>query len=160
EKLQDAVPPRSFRHMRLRLVQAWGREPEQCLQWIDERPLAAASLAQVHRARLLDGTEVVLKLLYPGIEDLIHRDLRTVRRLIPGFRLLFGFRDSASVLRQLTLMLEHEMDYERERNNIERVREILRAQPNIIIPTAVEALSSQAVLVLSYEPGVKVHDPV
>src|SRR5690606_24349670 len=144
EKLQDAVPPQPFRHMRLRLLEAWGHQPERRLQWIDERPLAAASLAQVHRARLLDGSEVVLKLLYPGIEDLIRRDLRTVRRLIPGFRVLFGFRDSAVVLRQLTLMLEHEMDYRRERNNVERIREILRPHPNIVIPTTIEELSSQS----------------
>lgn len=159
EKLQDAVPPRPFGVMRERLLEAWGHEPERRLQWVDESALAAASLAQVHRARLLDGTEVVLKMLYPGIERLIGRDLATVRTLIPGFRLLFGFRDSGAVLDQLTTMLEHEMDYRRESNNVERIRAILRSKQNIIIPTVVDELSTQSVLVLSYEPGLKAQDP-
>lgn len=159
ERLQDAVPPRPFGVIRARLVEAWGDNPEGLFQSIDEQALAAASLAQVHRARLTDGSEVVLKILYPGIEDLVRRDLARLRRLLPGFRILFGFRDSAKVHDQLTVMLEHEMDYERERENTERLRRLLANQPKIVIPRVIEQLSKRSVLVLSYEAGCKVHDP-
>ncbi len=158
-RLQDAVPPRPFAQLLPRLVDAWGETFRDKFRSIDETPLAAASLAQVHRATLQDGTEVVLKILYPDIETLVRNDLRTVRKLLPGFRVLFGFRDSAQVLAQLSVMLEHEMDYRREQNNVERLREILKSIPKIVIPTVIEALSTQCVLVLSFETGTKVHDP-
>jgi ubiquinone biosynthesis protein len=159
EKLQDAVPPQPYEWMRHRLVQAWGDDPEAKFAEVDRTALAAASLAQVHRARLVDGTEVVLKILYPGIEDLVRSDLARVRRLLPGFRILFGFRDSAKVHDQLTLMLEHEMDYHRERENTELIRGLLASHPKIVVPRVVESLSSHKVLVLTYEHGCKVHDP-
>lgn len=158
-KLQDAVPPKPFEQIRRRLIDAWGEGFTDRFRSIDEKPLAAASLAQVHRAVLEDGTEVVLKILYPDIEALVRNDLRTVRKLLPGFRILFGFRDSAQVLAQLSVMLEHEMDYRREHHNIERLRDILKGIPKIVIPVVFDALSTQCVLVLSFETGIKVHDP-
>lgn len=159
EKLQDAVPPQPYAKIRERLVEAWGENPESKFEHIDEGAMAAASLAQVHRARLIDGTDVVLKILYPGIEDLVRRDLARVRKLLPGFRILFGFRDSAKVHAQLSAMLEHEMDYHRERANTELVRQMLQDQPKVVVPQVIDGLSSGKVLVLSYEAGSKVYDP-
>ncbi len=159
EKLQDAVPPQPYARIRERLVAAWGQNPEAKLEHVEEVAHAAASLAQVHRARLKDGTDVVLKILYPGIEDLVRRDLARVRKLLPGFRILFGFRDSAKVHEQLTAMLEHEMDYCRESDNTERVREMLKGMPKVVIPRVIQELSGPKVLVLSYEEGSKIHDP-
>lgn len=159
ERLQDAVPPQPYERIRQRLVAAWGENPESKFAEVEHTALAAASLAQVHRARLVDGTEVVLKILYPGIEDLVRRDLARVRRLLPGFRILFGFRDSAKVHDQLTQMLEHEMDYDRERENTEQIRSLLASHPKIVVPRVIESLSSHKVLVLSYEAGCKVSDP-
>lgn len=159
ETLQDAVPPQPYDKVRQRLVEAWGQDPESRFQLIEQTPIAAASLAQVHRATLLDGTDVVIKILYPGIEDLVRRDLERVRILLPGFRILFGFKDSAKVHAQLTAMLEHEMDYYRERDNTERVRTMLQSHPKIVVPRVVEELSGAKVLVLSYEHGNKIHDP-
>jgi predicted unusual protein kinase regulating ubiquinone biosynthesis (AarF/ABC1/UbiB family) len=154
-KLQDAVPPRLFAQLRPRLVEAWGEGFADQFLSIDETPLAAASLAQVHKATLKDGSAVVLKILYPEIETLVRNDLRTVRRLLPGFRILFGFRDSATVLAQLSAMLEHEMDYGREQSNIARLREILKGLPKIVIPRVFAELSTRCVLVLSFEAGLK-----
>lgn len=159
EKLQDAVPPQPYEVIRQRLVEAWGENPEARFSEVDRTALAAASLAQVHRARLLDGTQVVLKILYPGIEDLVRRDLARVRKLLPGFRILFGFRDSAKVHAQLSVMLEHEMDYQRERDNTELIRGLLANHPKIVVPGVVESLSSHKVLVLTYEEGFKIADP-
>lgn len=158
-KLQDAVPPRPFAELLPRLHDAWGEHFSEHFESIDEQALAAASLAQVHKATLKDGSAVVLKVLYPDIEALVRNDLRTVRKLLPGFRILFGFRDSAQVLSQLSVMLEHEMDYRREQANIERLRHVLSTVPKVVIPRVNEALSTQSVLVLSFESGVKVHDP-
>lgn len=159
EKLQDAVPPQPYDQIRQRLVEAWGENPEAQFAEVNREALAAASLAQVHRARLVDGTDVVLKILYPGIEDLVRRDLRRVRKLLPGFRILFGFRDSAKVHDQLSLMLEHEMDYHRERANTEQIRGLLTNHPKIVVPRVIESMSSHKVLVLTYEAGCKVSDP-
>ncbi|HHH39682.1 MAG TPA: ubiquinone biosynthesis regulatory protein kinase UbiB, partial [Sedimenticola sp.] len=73
--LQDAVPPFSGEEARRIIEKDWGRPIEEVLDAFDETPLASASIAQVHTARLKDGREVVVKVLRPGIEKVIRRDV-------------------------------------------------------------------------------------
>src|SRR5690606_6314800 len=77
--LQDAVPPRPFRELEPRLQGEWGPNWQNRLAELDEVALAAASLAQVHRGVTRDGRQVAVKILSPGIEALVQRDLRVVR---------------------------------------------------------------------------------
>ncbi|HET9932435.1 MAG TPA: AarF/UbiB family protein, partial [Polyangiaceae bacterium] len=83
EQLQDRVPPRPFSEIRGRLLEAFGDDALGLFASFDEQPIAAASLAQVHRATALDGRRLAVKVLYPGIERLIQRDLAVLRSLLP-----------------------------------------------------------------------------
>src|SRR5439155_1279983 len=74
-KLQDRVPPRPFRRMRPHIEQQLGVPIEEAFAEFDHTPVAAASLAQVYRARLYDGREVAVKVVYPNIERLVRSDL-------------------------------------------------------------------------------------
>src|SRR5690606_15176762 len=68
ERLQDDVPPHPFSAMAKRLADAWGEDWRERVSKLEEQPLAAASLAQVHRATLRDGTDVAIKILYPDVK--------------------------------------------------------------------------------------------
>jgi len=74
-KLQDRVPPFPGSEARALIERSWGKPIEAVLDGFDEQPLASASVAQVHTARLKDGREVVVKVLRPGIERVIRRDI-------------------------------------------------------------------------------------
>ncbi len=80
-KLHSRVPPVPMERLRPQLREDLGGEPETVFAGFDAEPLAAASIAQVHRARLHDGTEVVVKVRRPGIESIIEADLRLLQRL-------------------------------------------------------------------------------
>ncbi len=155
ERLQDDVPPHPFSAMAKRLAEAWGEDWSERVQSLDEQPLAAASLAQVHRATLRDGTDVAIKILYPDVKRLIAVDLRVISWVMPIVHRLFGFRGTHKVVAQLRRMLAEETDYDHERRNIERVRALLGQRTDIIVPRVFAELSGDSVLVLSLEHGVK-----
>lgn len=154
-RLQDAVPARSLGEMTSRLRPVWGEDYQRHFRELAPEALAAASLAQVHRGTTQDGEEVAVKILYPGIEALVRRDLFVIGLVVPVVHTVFGFRKMGTVLEQLTAMLQHELDYEHERQNIQRMRAIFEAKPQVTIPRVVDSLSGPGVLVMSYEHGTK-----
>ena len=158
EKLQDRVPPRPYREILSRLEEAFGANPERLFRRFEPEALAAASLAQVHRAELPDGRQVAVKVLYPGIEDLIRRDLWVLRAVQPLVRLAFPVNRAERVLDQLSAMLARETDYGQERRNMERIREIFADRRDVVVPQIVPELTRAGVLTMSYESGVKISD--
>lgn len=156
--LQDAVPPRPLSDLLPRLHAVWGDAGVGRLAKLDENALAAASLAQVHRGTTEDGTDVAVKVLWPGIETLVRRDLRVIRWVMPVVYRAFGFRQMGVVVDQLERMLQHELDYQHERANLERFRTLFGARPDVIVPRVIAELSGPGVLVMSFEPGLKLLD--
>jgi ubiquinone biosynthesis protein len=157
-KLQDKVPARPFHEVRGRLVEAFGDGALSRFGSFDETPVAAASLAQVHRATSLDGRPLAVKILYPDIERLIRIDLGVLRSLLPVVKLLLPVSRVERVLEQLAAMLERETDYVHERENIERIRHIFAGRQDVVVPEVVAELTSQGVLSMSFETGVKITD--
>lgn len=137
EKLQDAVPALPFERVRAQLAEDLGEAPEAVFAELDETPIAAASLAQVYRARLADGSAVILKVRRPGIRPLVEADLRLLTRLaeiieneapdLARYRL-------REVVRQLTVSLRREMDFAAECRSAERVAASFADHPEIVIP--------------------------
>ncbi|MCA9643155.1 MAG: AarF/ABC1/UbiB kinase family protein [Polyangiaceae bacterium] len=158
EKLQDEVPPRPFSEVKERLTEALGDNPLAEFKSFSEEPLAAASLAQVHEAVTKDGRRVAVKLLYPGIQTLIRRDLATIRTLLPVIRRLILVSRVDRVLDQLSAMLNRETDYANERKNIARMHQVFDGMPNVVIPEVVDELSAASVLTMSFEVGSKITD--
>jgi predicted unusual protein kinase regulating ubiquinone biosynthesis (AarF/ABC1/UbiB family) len=158
ERLQDKVPPQPFREVEARLREALGDDPLARFGSFDREPIAAASLAQVHRATTRDGRPVAVKVLYPNIETLIRRDLAVLRSILPMLRRLIVVSRLERVLDQLAIMLAHETDYANERKNIERMRTIFAGKSNVVVPQVVDELTSGPVLTMSYEEGIKITD--
>jgi ubiquinone biosynthesis protein len=157
-RLQDKVPPRPFHEIEGRLKEAFGDDPLARFARFDREPIAAASLAQVHRARTLDDRDVAVKVLYPNIERIIRSDLAVMRSLLPVIRLLTPVSRVERVLDQLTAMLAHETDYGNERMNIEKMRSMFASKENVVVPQVIDELTRGGVLTLSFEEGAKITD--
>lgn len=123
-KLQDDAPALPFSEIHAQLTEDLGEPPENIFADLERHPLAAASLAQVHRARLADGRAVVLKIRRPGIRPTVEADLRLLARLAeiieaetPDLR---RYRPQ-EVVRQFTVSLRRELDFAAECRNAERI---------------------------------------
>lgn len=156
--LQDSVRPRAFEEVLVRLEEALGPDALSRFRDFDRVPLAAASLAQVHRATTYRGDDVAVKLLYPGIEKIIAQDLLVLRVVMAVVKPVFGFTDVESAVGQLEKMLAHETDYAHERENIDRMREMFSGRADLRVPDVFPELSGRSVLVMSFETGTKVND--
>ncbi len=158
EGLQDRVPPRPFSEIEARLREAFGQDALSLFGSFERQPIAAASLAQVHRATTRDGKTLAVKVLYPGIEQLIRRDLLVLRSLLPVVRRLLPISRVERNLDQLEAMLERETDYRHERSNIELLRNVFKKRNDVPVPEVVDALPSGGVLSMSFEEGIKNND--
>ena len=157
-KLQDKVPSRPFVEIEGRLREAFGADALACFGSFEQAPVAAASLAQVHRATTRDGRALAVKVLYPDIERLIRIDLGVLRSLLPVAKLLLPVSRVERVLEQLAAMLARETDYAHERQNIERLRHIFADRRDVVVPEVEASLTRAGVLSMSFETGVKITD--
>ena len=123
---------------------------------LSAEPLAAASLAQVHAARLHDGTRVAVKALVPGIEDVVEADLAALRVLVPALREVWPGLDFETVARELARSLREELDFETEAANAERFAS--EADPGVVVPRIHRECSSKRVLALELIDGVRLPD--
>ncbi|CAI0803927.1 ABC1 kinase family protein [Serratia quinivorans] len=139
-----------------------GDDPHRLFAEFDETPLAAASMAQIYRARLHNGEAVVIKVLRPGLAKTIHADLRllaylaeTVEQQSPA---LARYRPRQMV-RALATALNHELDLTHEGNNCEQVAQQFAQQPEVVIPKIYWQWSSKRLLVQEFLPGIAPENP-
>ena len=158
EALQDKVPPRPFSEIEGRLREAFGADPLARFGSFEREALAAASLAQVHRATTRDGRAIAVKVLYPGIELLIRRDLAVLRSLLPVIKWVVKVGRVERVFHELGAMLARETDYQHERANMARIRDIFAGSPDVIVPEVIDELTAGGVLSMSFESGAKIND--
>jgi ubiquinone biosynthesis protein len=156
EGLQDQVPPRPWRDMEKSFMKAIGKRPADIFASFSEEPLAAASLGQVHRATLLSGTEVAVKLLYPDVSAIIRVDLRVLRWAARVYAWFVPVRAFARVIDQLEDLLARETDYEHEGRCIERMAENFADDPDVLLPAVTWELTRRSVLVMSFMEGIKI----
>ncbi len=160
-KLQDAAPAVPFAELRAQLAEDLGEAPETAFAGLDTTPLAAASLAQVHRARLADGRAVVLKVRRPGIRPTVEADLHLLARLAELIEAeapeLRRYRPR-EVVREFTLSLRREMDFAAECRNAARVTAHFAGVPYVLIPEVHWQWSGERVNVQEYVDGIAGHD--
>ncbi|MBX3358839.1 MAG: AarF/ABC1/UbiB kinase family protein [Phycisphaeraceae bacterium] len=148
KKLQDDAPKLDFKVIRERLEQQFPGQVDALFPWIDHVALAAASMAQIHRARLADGTEVVLKVLRPGIESLTESDmdvLRTLAGLLEGHFSNLGYSPS-EVVSEFAAELRKEVDLIHEGHATDRLREAFADDPGVAFPRVYWGATTRAVL--------------
>ena len=160
-KLQDEAPPLPFEQLRAQLQEDLGAAPEEIFTDFETNALAAASLAQVHRARLADGTPVILKIRRPGIRPVVEADIRLLERLAEIVDAdspeLKRYRPK-EVVRQFVLSLRRELDFAAEARNAERVARNLSEREDIVIPRVYWEWTSERLNVQDCIVGVSGRD--
>lgn len=158
ETLQDNVGPFAYRLVQRTLKEELGRAPEEVFAEFSPAPIASASVAQVHKARLPDGRVVAVKIRRPGLDRLVTFDLQVMRlfarllALSPSIRLLAPVESVDEFGRGIRMQL----DFTIEAANNRRFRENFAGDPDVIFPALVEELCTSRVLVMDFIDGTKV----
>ena len=158
-RLQDRVEPFSFEEVQSIVAQELGVRLSKAFSAFDERPIAAASLAQVHRARLREGEKVVVKVQRPGIRRRILTDLETLDELT-GFidehteiGKRYAFRDMLDEFRRSLL---RELDYRQEAQNLVTLGDNLQGYDEIVLPRPIHDYTTSRVLTMTHISGSKI----
>ncbi len=161
EHLQDDVPPFSSEEAVRIVEEAWGAPVREKVAWFSEEPLAAASIGQVHLARLYDGRDVVVKVRRPGIRDQAEADFRILGAIAEmaekrtEWAQQYGVSD---LVDELVGTMRDEMDFSVEAQNTETARKNMQGSPLIRIPAVIWPLTRPNVLVLESIEGIKIND--
>ena len=158
--LQDSVPAFGFAEVQTVLEQELGQRCAEVID-LDPEPLGAASLAQVHRASLRSGRQVVLKVQRPGLDRLFRLDLDVMQQVAAVLQRHPSWgrgRDWPAMARECRRVLLRELDFRVEAQYAARFRQQFLDDERIRIPGVVWELSSRRVLCLDYLPGIKVND--
>ena len=158
EGLQDAVPPRPFKDIESRLIEEHGKPPTEMFSYFEPRPIASASIGQVHLARLKDGTKVAVKVQYPDIEEVVRRDLNTLRRIFRIVGWFVPYQGLEELYREIRSIIMEELDYREEAQNATRIAANFPDRKDVAFPKVVEELSTHRVLVTHFEAGCKITD--
>ncbi|MGH9084007.1 MAG: ABC1 kinase family protein [Acidimicrobiales bacterium] len=159
--LQADAPPMPFEAVRVVLERELECPVDEAFAWIGERPMAAASIGQVHAAHLPDGREVVVKVQYPGVGDAIRADLQNTELIASFARLgakLSPIRitaDPTAIAEEITERVTEELDYRIEAANQTELRSHYERHPFIRIPEVVPELSTERVLVMDQHDGLR-----
>lgn len=159
ERLQDNVPADPFPLIRVVIEQELGQPVEEAFAWIDESPLASASIGQVHAARLSDGREVVIKVQHPGVDARILQDLEILEELssIAATRSsILRQADVVGLVKEFSWTLRSELDYRREAANAERFLATVHEPGTVRIPEIDATRTTRRVLTMERIEGVRI----
>ena len=152
-ELQANAPAMGWNFVRRRMTSELGADWRARFSAFGQEAAAAASLGQVHRARLLDGREVACKLQYPDMPSTVEADLRQLRMALAVYRRMDSAINQDDVYVELAERLREELDYEREAAQMRLYGLMLADQPSVHVPTPVEALSTNRLLTMSWLEG-------
>ncbi|MBV8987158.1 MAG: AarF/ABC1/UbiB kinase family protein [Solirubrobacterales bacterium] len=151
--LRDDVPPVPFKRLEKLMRREFGVPLQRLFSDFDERAFAAASIGQVHRARTVEGDDVVAKIQYPGVAEAVETDLRNAMLLLPLVKRLAPGLDAKALAIEMRERISEELDYELEAQNQRRVERLTRGHPFIRVPRVDTKLSTRRVLVSEYIDG-------
>ncbi|MCM8570453.1 AarF/UbiB family protein [Gramella jeungdoensis] len=158
-KLQDNVSPVPFEEVKKIIEEELGTKISKAFNLFEEKPLASASIGQVHRAELNSGKPVAVKIQRPGIRKQFMEDLETLDELT---QMAVKHLESAKtyaideVFAELRRILINELDYNKEAQNLKTLKENLQSYDHLIIPASVDDYSSSKVLTMEFVSGKKI----
>ena len=159
ERLQDAVEPFPYEEVERIVTDELGVRISKAFEHFDRSPLASASLGQVHRARLRDGREVVVKVQRPGIRQRISEDLDAFDAMAATAEKHITLAEQLNlraILEEFRRTIFEELDYQREADHLVRLAENLAGFERIVLPAPVPSYSTGRVLTMDYLAGEKV----
>jgi predicted unusual protein kinase regulating ubiquinone biosynthesis (AarF/ABC1/UbiB family) len=154
--LQSKAPPLPYHKVREAIIRELGDAPEKLFEGFEEEPCAAASIGQVHRARL-DGVPVAVKVQYPGIDRAIDNELKDAKMLEKMFAPLAKRVGANQAIDEISARVREELDYRLEANTQDRFREAFAYWPEVIVPKVYRHRSTQRVLTSEFIEGRNFH---
>ncbi|MEX2446949.1 MAG: AarF/UbiB family protein [Dehalococcoidia bacterium] len=156
--VHDQVPPRPWTEMRPVVERELGTPVTQAYAEFNIEPIAAASLAQVYRARMHDGTDVAVKVQYPGIEQVVRWDLDVIDWLARMWARLETAIDFRPIAQEMRRNAPEEVDFIHEGRAAERVAGLLADRDDVVVPRIYWERSTRRLLTMEYIEGIKIND--
>lgn len=157
-ELQDRVPPQPWSVMEGAVEREIGRPIREIFEEFEGEPVASASIAQVHRARLLDGRRVAVKVQYPRVAQLMEADLAALEGIFGAISRLEPSINLQPILDYLRWTLPMELDFRREAQAIADLKNAMSHRNDVLVPEVVEGMNTERLLVMEFVEGVKVTD--
>jgi predicted unusual protein kinase regulating ubiquinone biosynthesis (AarF/ABC1/UbiB family) len=154
--LHDRVPPRPFAMIKHRIETELAKPLDAIFSDFDSTPIASASLAQVHRARLHDGRICAVKVQYPGIDGIVRADLRNMTFVLKVLAYLEPNFDFRIIAREVLKYVPMELDFVHEADNCEAIRHNFAGDPTVIVPEVYREFSTRRVLTMEFVEGIKI----
>lgn len=158
EALQDKIPSRPFEEIKQRIESELGKPIDVLFKSFESIPIAAASIGQAHKARLKDGTEVIVKVQHANIEEIAEVDLAIIEKLTKLTAWFMDIKGLEYAYTQVRKMIEEELDFKREAQSMQIIQANLKNEVGILIPQVHLAYSSHRVLTTTFCEGVKIND--
>ncbi|EAU40026.1 ABC-1 [Fulvimarina pelagi HTCC2506] len=149
-RLRSDADPMPKQQLETVLTRNWGRDWRHRFEFFQDRPIAAASIGQVHRALTHDGRDLAVKVQYPGIVRSIDSDVDNVATLLRMTGLIPRQLDVSPLLAEAKRQLHEEADYEHEARCLNRFRKLLKDDPRFLIPEVHDDFSTREVLAMSH----------
>jgi ubiquinone biosynthesis protein len=160
-KLQDRVPPFEYAEAKKVIEKEFGRNIEEIFLSFNPKPLAAASIGQVHRATLVEGEEVAVKVMRPGVEEIIETDLAilmSLARFAEKHIKESKFFNPVGFVDEFSRIIRHEIDYTHEAQNTDRFYANFAGSTTVKIPKMYWKYTTKHVLTQEYSEGIKILD--
>jgi predicted unusual protein kinase regulating ubiquinone biosynthesis (AarF/ABC1/UbiB family) len=154
--LQDRMPPRPWPEIEQVITRELGRPPDEAFAEIEREPVAAASIAQVHHARLHDGREVAVKAQYPDIENLVATDLEVLQQIVKAIARLAPSIQLQPIIDYLKETMPLELDFTYEAESMRELRTALAHRPDALVPAVIADMSTEHLIVMEYINGIKI----
>lgn len=166
-KMQDRNYVAHTDEIRQRIRELYdGKEAEDIFAWFDNEPLACASIGQVHKVKLKDGRDAVLKVKYPGIDQSFNSDLDLLKLMVPIFvaiieRVFYGEKtgiDHRATISEFVKYIRMELDYTNEVENHRKMYAILKGRDDVIVPKLYLPYCTSATICMEFIPAMKMAD--
>lgn len=157
ESLQDQAPPTPAADIERMIAREFGKRTGDIFATFNPQPLASASLGQVHEATLVTGEKVAVKIQHPYVETLVHKDLKTLKKIFGLFHIAFPYYGIKNVYRECAAMIRQELDFRQEGKNSELVARNLEDMKNCIVPKVYWDYSTSRILTTQFMPGIKIN---
>jgi predicted unusual protein kinase regulating ubiquinone biosynthesis (AarF/ABC1/UbiB family) len=158
DRLHFEAPPMHYPLIREVVRNEFGKESDEVFASFEKEAFAAASLGQVHRARLRSGEPVAVKIQYPGIARTIDADFRNLSALVLPLRLGKAWESQKAQFEEIRRMLNQEVDYLQEAESQRLAGELFRPEDGIVVPRVYPEYSGKRVLTTDYVQGLHLPD--
>ncbi len=161
EKLQDSAPQVPIEDIHNILQVEFGTSFSEVVAYFNPIPIASASMAQVHRARLRGGKEVVLKIQRPGIYETIHSDIAILKNLvsiIENYFPQYKIYQPSELVKMFEDSITEELSFQLEANNLEHFQTMFKNNKDVFIPAIYRELCTDKIICMEYVEGYKITD--